>query len=190
MRLFVALDIAEDIRTRIQNFVFDFSSSAPEIRWVPPRSLHVTLKFIGAKPNESLESIKQALSSVASSPLTLNFRGYGFFPDSKRPKVFWIGVDGGESLVSLTASVERALIPASIAAENHGFRPHITLARSRANRKPHNRVNNRFRQLQEKLATSRPPEFGTMSTREFFLYESHLSAEGSNYTKIERFVFT
>jgi 2'-5' RNA ligase len=199
MRLFVALDIAEDVRTRIQDFVHDFSPSAPEIRWMHPQSLHVTLKFIGEKSNESLESIKRALSFVASPPLTLNFRGYGFSPGPKRPSIFWIGIDGGESLISLAASVEQALIPAGVTAENHRFRPHITLARSGSNRKRHNRANHHraghyradhcFRQLQEKLAAAPPPEFGTMSARDFFLYESRLSAEGSDYTKIERFVF-
>ncbi len=31
------------------------------------------------------------------------------------------------------------------------------------------------------------PEFGTMTAREFFLYESQLMRGGSRYTKIARF---
>ena len=51
MRLFVALDIDEEIRHRIARFIDGIEGFAPEARWVTPESLHVTLKFIGEQPD-------------------------------------------------------------------------------------------------------------------------------------------
>jgi 2'-5' RNA ligase len=63
MRLFVALDIDEDIRGRIIRFLDDVRELVPEARWVRPESLHVTLKFIGEKSEAEAEKIKLVLQS-------------------------------------------------------------------------------------------------------------------------------
>ena len=62
MRVFVALDIDDAIRARLELFLDGVRGFAPEARWVRPESMHVTLKFIGEKPSDSVEEIKQALS--------------------------------------------------------------------------------------------------------------------------------
>ena len=190
MRLFVALDIAADIRARIQRFVEGISGFAPEVRWVRPESLHVTLKFIGEKPDETVEKIKLALSSVRSKPLEIAFRECGFFPGAKLPRILWIGLNGGPELASLAATIDEAMFALGVPKEIHPFSPHITLARAGSGR-PHqrkdDRPNRRFERLQQKLTALSAPEFGTMTAHEFFLYESRLSAEGSHYTKIARF---
>jgi 2'-5' RNA ligase len=191
MRLFIALDAADDIRTRIERFLEGISAFAPEVRWVRPESLHVTLKFIGDQSDYGLEQIKQALSGVRCEPFQLTFRGHGFFPGPTLPRIFWIGVEGGSGLASLAAAIEEALVVTGVPKENHPFSPHITLARagSRASgRQREYRPNRSFKRLQEKLAALPSPEFGTMTACEFFLFESRLSAEGSRYKKISRIV--
>ena len=67
MRLFIALDIDDDIRERIARFVDGVRAFAPDARWAKPESLHVTLKFIGEQPEPAGEQIKQALSAIAAS---------------------------------------------------------------------------------------------------------------------------
>lgn len=190
MRLFVALDIDDHIRTRIQRFVEGISGFAQDVRWMRPESLHITLKFIGETPDKAVEAIRLALSSFRAQPVQIAFRDYGFFPGARHPRIFWIGLNGGAELVALAATVDETISPLGIPKETHPFSPHITLARTGSGA-PHNRkddrVNRRFEQLQKKLTVLSPPEFGTMTAREFFLYESRLSPEGSRYTKIERF---
>ncbi len=190
MRLFVALDIDEQVRTRIQRFVEGVSGFAPDVRWVRPESLHVTLKFIGEKPSESLETIKLTLSSVRSKPFEITFRECGFFPGAKLPRIFWIGLKAGPELASLAAAIDEVMFAIKVPKEIHAFSPHITLARAGSGT-PHSRKddhpNRRFERLQEKLKALSTPEFGTMTAHEFFLYESKLSAEGSSYTKMARF---
>ncbi len=57
-----------------------------------PESMHVTLKFIGEKSSEAVDGIKQALSAIRTGGVEISFRGYGFFPTAKAPRVFWIGI--------------------------------------------------------------------------------------------------
>jgi len=134
VRLFVALDIADDIRSRIQRFIEGVSGFAPDARWVSPESLHLTLKFIGEKPGQSMEEIKTALLSISSEPLKIAFRGNGFFPGPKHARVFWIGVEAGPQLPALAAAIDKALVPLNIPKEIHALFPHITLARAAASR--------------------------------------------------------
>jgi 2'-5' RNA ligase len=190
MRLFVAFDLDDRIRKRIQRIVEELSGLAPGARWIPPESLHITLKFIGEKPDDALQEIKAGLSSVRSKPLEIAFRGYGFFPGANRPRIFWIGLNAGPQLASLAATIDEAMFAIGVPKEIQPFDPHITLARAGSGR-PHHRKKDRlnlpFERLHQKLTALSAPEFGTMTAHEFFLYESSLSPEGSHYTKIARF---
>jgi len=165
---------------------------APDARWVRPESLHITLKFIGEKSDDDVEKIKRVLATIAADSIELNLRGYGFFPGARAPRVFWIGSEGGSKLVSLAATVDQTLAQLNIPKEEHAFNAHLTLARGgRGSGVPHKQKgdgpNHTFRRLQEKLAALPSPEFGTMTAREFFLYQSQLSPRGSKYTKLAAF---
>lgn len=191
MRLFVALDIEEGIRGRIARFMEGLHGFAPQARWLHPESLHVTLKFIGEQPPETVDQIQLALSGVRGEPITLEFRGYGFFPNPQSARVFWVGITADEGLPVLAASIDRALQTIDIPRETHAYTPHLTLARraggsGSARSRKDDRENSQFAKLQEKLAPL-TAEFGTMTAREFFLYQSTLSPKGSRYSKIARF---
>jgi 2'-5' RNA ligase len=186
MRIFVALDIDDAIRNRIERFIDGVRGFAPDARWVRAESLHVTLKFIGEKPPEVVEEIKRALSNVRSDALEIAFRGYGFFPGAKAPRVFWVGVEAGPQLATLATAVDNNTATLGIPKEEHPFSPHLTLARGGGSRAPRGHSQN-FQQLQEKLAILPTPDFGTMTAREFFLYQSQLLRGGARYSKISSF---
>lgn len=191
MRLFVALDIDDNIRTRIARFLDGIREFAPDVRWVRPESLHVTLKFIGEQSETQVGVIKQALEKIDADGFELNFRGYGFFPSVRAPRVFWIGIEGDSKLTTLAALIDAKLMELNIPKEKHAYNPHLTLSRGvggsgspRGQRS--DRPNRSFQRLQEKLSALPTPEFGTMTAREFFLFKSQLSPAGSRYTKLER----
>ncbi len=190
MRVFVALDIDDVIRARLEKFLDAVRGFAPEARWVLPESMHVTLKFIGEKPAETVEEIKQALAGIRAGAFEVSFRGYGFFPTSKSARVFWIGIMAGAPLAALAKSVDNAAATLGIPKEEHEFSPHLTLAR-RGSGAPHLRKGdgstNVFHRLQEKFAAMPESEFGTMTAREFFLYQSQPMPGGARYTKIGHF---
>ncbi|MGA9966795.1 MAG: RNA 2',3'-cyclic phosphodiesterase, partial [Terriglobales bacterium] len=127
MRIFIALDIDEAIRQRIQRFMEGVSGFAPDARWVRPESLHITLKFIGEKPNEIVEEIKRSLSGVRSESFEITFRGYGFFPTAKAARVFWVGIESGPQLSSFAKAVDDSTSALGIRKEDHPFAPHLTL---------------------------------------------------------------
>ncbi len=192
MRIFVGLNIDDAVRQRIQRFIEGVNGFAPDARWVRPESLHVTLKFIGEKPAETVEEIKRALSRVRAVPFEITFRGFGFFPTAKAARVFWVGIESGPHLPALAKAVDETTSALGIPREDHPFAPHLTLARgggrSGAPRwSKGDTANKNFQLLQEKLAALPTPDFGTMAAHEFFLYQSQLSPGGSRYTKIARF---
>lgn len=188
MRLFVALDIEPEIRQRLATFLDGVRGLAPEVRWVSVESLHLTLKFIGE--TEKLDAIRQALAAVRGRATEVAFRGTGFFPTPRAPRVFWIGIEADAHLAPLAAAVEAALEPLGVERERREFSPHLTLARTgsgRPQRMAGDRPNSSFKRLQDKLAAMPPPDFGRMTAREFFLYQSKLSPKGAQYTRLERF---
>lgn len=192
MRIFIALDIEDGIRARIQRFMDGVRGFAPDARWVRPESLHVTLKFIGEKSMDAVEEIKQALAGVRCERFDLNFRGYGFFPNPRAARVFWIGIEAGPELGKLALGVDEAVWALRIPKEAHAFSPHLTLARGGGRSgapgwRKGDGADGNFQVLQEKLTAMPVPEFGTMTAHEFFLYESKLMRGGSRYSKLARF---
>lgn len=192
MRLFVALDLQEDVLRNIYNFMQRMQPLAPDVRWVEPETLHITLKFIGEQPESRLSEIEDALSKISGVPFGVILRGCGFFPTPKSARVFWVGIQAGPELARLSSLIEDAFAPLGIAKEDRAFSPHLTLARSRGAsgapaRQRTDAPNVSFSALQEMLAAMAVPEFGTMTAREFVLYRSQLSSHGSRYLKLAHF---
>ncbi len=181
MRIFIALDIPEEIRTRLSEYIDRARPLVTDARWARVEGLHVTLKFIGEVSEARVQEIKAALASVKAAPFAVRFDGVGFFPNANAPRVFWAGVDGGNELPQLASAVDAALDKIGIAREAKPYHPHLTLAR--AGGRP-------LRALQT-LASNPPPsvipQFGEMTAREFFLYLSQTQKGGSRYTRLERF---
>src|SRR5690348_7803205 len=121
MRLFVALDITEEIRVGIGEFMDQLRGLAPDARWVSPESLHITLKFIGEKPEAMVKDLENALNGISEKSFQISFGGSGFFPTEKAARVFWIGIQSDGALARLAADIEKALVPLGIAQEKRAF---------------------------------------------------------------------
>src|SRR5438445_12671395 len=130
MRVFVALDLEEEIRNNIARFVAEVRALAPQARWISPDSLHVTLKFIGETPDSFVAEIEQALRAIRATPFGLRLRGVGFFPTFSAARVFWVGIEADPGLAQLASTIHDALAKSGIANEQRDFSPHWTLARN------------------------------------------------------------
>lgn len=181
MRLFVALDIPQDVRARISAFAERVRPLCPQARWARVEGLHVTLKFIGEISDERVPQITKALSAIKGAPFDVTFENVGFFPSAKSPRVFWIGVHAGDALSQLAFSVSESLAAIGIPREDKNYSPHLTLARTGSSRD----LDHNLKALTS-LVTSEVETFGTMTADEFFLYRSQLGRGGSTYTKMER----
>ena len=188
MRLFIGIDIPDELRNRIAEFVDQIRPHAPDARWVKPETYHITLKFIG-EYRRDLEELKTPLSTVASPQIEIAFRGCGFF-SPRNPKAFWIGIHANESLPALAAAIESTCAKLGIPAEDRAYTPHLTLARTGSGRPQDSRSDRNkpaMWQLRDAVQGIPEPDFGTMTAQAFFLYESKLSPKGAQYTKIARF---
>ena len=179
MRIFIALDIPNDIRARMIEYLERARLLAPAARWARPEALHVTLKFIGEVSDTLVRNMKTALSTVKAAPFQIMFRDAGFFPGPKSPRVFWIGVQGEQALPQLAATVDTALAKIGIAREDKGYHPHLTLARAGPA--------GSLKQLLPLVSAEAAQRFGTMTAQEFWMYRSEPQRGGSRYTKLERF---
>ena len=182
MRLFVALKIPPDVRENLGEFLAVLRALSPQPRWVRAENLHITLKFIGEVQTERLGDIRAALSAVDSGPLiTLDFRGLGFFPNEKCPRVFWAGIEASANLAQLAIDVDRALEKLGILPEKRPFSPHLTLARF----EPPGLTE----KLRAAIRENAKREFGFVAAKEFHLIESKLKPGGAEYTTAETFPF-
>ncbi len=188
MRLFVALDIDPEIRRRIAEFRDKLRPYAPDVRWVGPETFHITLQFLGE--TNKLDEIGAALQQVHATMIPLSFRGAGFFPNPKAPRVFWVGIESDDTLQELSNTISTALKPLGFLREAAPFHPHLTLARAGSGRPRPVRGEQSasgLRVVGIKLQELAPPEFGAMTAREFCLYESKLSPSGAKYTALHRY---
>ena len=180
MRLFVALELDEAVRSRTAVLLRQLEPAASQVKWVKPQSLHLTLKFIGEQPEDKLSALVEALAAVpAPGPLEVSFRGLGCFPNERHPRVFWVGVLAPPALGQLAAAVERALAPLGIEPEQRPFSPHLTLGRLRQG--------SRLWSLPLGWEAHRSEDFGHYTATELFLYQSRLSPHGAEYVKLKHF---
>jgi 2'-5' RNA ligase len=180
MRLFIAIEISPDVRAALAALLKEFRALAPQVKWVRPENMHITLKFLGETDNSKLAAIQAALSAIRSSqPVTLHFRGLGFFPNEKRAKVFWAGMEASPNLPSLAAEIDQAMHKLGFPLEDRPFSPHLTLARFQPPGLP--------RRLAAAAKESATCDFGSLVAREFHLIESKLKPAGAEYTTVQSF---
>jgi RNA 2',3'-cyclic 3'-phosphodiesterase len=182
LRLFVAIAIPSEVRDSLSVILNDLRVIAPKGKWVRTENLHVTLKFLGNADPQKLEQIEGALKTVRSSqPVTLDFRGLGFFPNEKRPRVFWGGMEASENLRPLAESIGGCLHQIGFPLEKWPFTPHLTLARFDPPGLP--------LALADAVKRHSSDNYGEAIVREFHLIESKLKSTGAEYTTIQSFPF-
>ena len=180
MRAFIAIDLPESIRAALRRTQASFRSTSPGARWTQPEGIHLTLKFLGEISDAKVKEVSQSLKNVGQfESFTVGLRGFGFFPDARRPRVFWAGVEAPASLSRLAERIEEAMRSIGFAREERAFRPHLTLARFRV---PQSQP-----ALQALLAQQGEQELGNFEVSEFFLFESKLLPQGAEYRKVEKF---
>ena len=182
MRLFVAIEIPGDIRSALAVFVKELRRTAPQAKWVRAENLHVTLKFLGETEAAKLGAIQGALDPIRSvQPVTLELHRLGFFPNERRPRVFWAGMEASANLKALAEDIDRGMHPLGFPLEERPFTPHLTLARFNPPGLPPN--------LASAVTQNSSRSFGSFTAREFHLIESKLKSTGAEYTTVQSFPF-
>jgi RNA 2',3'-cyclic 3'-phosphodiesterase len=182
VRLFVALDLPDQVRHSIAELIAKLQPKSRAARWIKPENLHITLKFIGHVGNEKLSPIQTALLSIRiAQSVELHFRGMGFFPNEHHPRAFWCGIASSPNLADLATDIDRALVPLGIEAETRPFTPHLTLARFKSDEG--------IREVVHTATDMKSTDFGAAIETNFHLYESLLKSTGAQYNRVASFPF-
>jgi 2'-5' RNA ligase len=174
MRLFAAVPISEPARGEIARLLARLREPGWPLRLVHDHGLHLTLKFFGEVPPSRLEVIEEAVRSAVpgTGALSLRLAEIGAFPNFRRPRIIWVGLDAPPALELLQDRLERLADAIGFAPEGTPFRPHVTLARVReGQRLPPDAL--------ESLAGAYEPV--PFLASELVLYESVLGRGGPRY---------
>ncbi|HEY7659695.1 MAG TPA: RNA 2',3'-cyclic phosphodiesterase [Actinomycetota bacterium] len=131
LRLFVAAEVPEDVRARVEVAVAPLRGRFPRARWVPSANQHVTMKFLGSTWPRLVEWVAARVGEVtaAGAPFEARVSGIGAFPNARRARVLWAGLDDPmDRLAALATGLEEAL-GREFAPEKRAFTPHLTVAR-------------------------------------------------------------
>ena len=131
LRLFVAIDIPDDVRALVEQGIGPIRERYPRGRWVPTRNQHVTLKFLGTTWPRLLEPVTQAVGEAAAAHRSFETRvaELGAFPSARRARVLWVALeDAAGRLAKVAASLDERLAK-DFPPEKRGFTPHLTVAR-------------------------------------------------------------
>ena len=99
------------------------------MKWARCEALHLTLKFLGDVDDAREADLRAALGQVGGRPVTVHIEGFGVFPDFRRPRIVWAGIEPDPALELLQHRVEQVFAPLGFPTEARPFRPHVTLGR-------------------------------------------------------------
>ncbi len=134
IRAFIAIEIPEQLQTVLGRVSRELTRGLTprSVRWVKPQNVHLTLRFLGDVQPDKLDHIKRGIDEVVvrTAPLTLSLDSIGCFPNTKRPRIIWIGLAGDlDQLSMLHRTIEHMLDPLGWEPERRKFHPHLTLGR-------------------------------------------------------------
>jgi 2'-5' RNA ligase len=134
MRLFLALNLPPDLRRAVWTAASPFRDTLGDANWVRDDKIHLTLKFFGEVDSSAAPAMIEAVDRLAAGHAApvVRISGAGGFPNLKRPRVLWLGVDPEARLELLHHDVELAFDKLGFELEGKAFRPHLTVGRVRS----------------------------------------------------------
>ena len=184
MRLFIAIDISEEIRESLAQIQSRLKYAGVDVKWVEPKNIHLTLKFLGEVKEEKVEEIISELDDIARTfrPFELSIKDIGAFPKIEYPRVIWVGLDkgAGESK-SLAEAIDERLSKLGFAKESRPFASHLTIGRVRSSKNKE--------ALKEKILSYDLSPMTYDLIRSITLFKSTLTPQGAIYTKLHEAKF-
>jgi len=181
MRLFVAVDVPDEIKEVISNALEGLRSGVEGVRWVKPENIHLTVKFIGDYEERKLDRLVDEVRKAAlrSPRFTALLGGCGAFSSPRKARVIWVDMrEGGEGAAVVARKVDSRLGKIGVKRENRPFRAHLTLGRLKRPKDCSDMLDRLDDDLEE---LSEMP----FDVQEIVLYRSILSSEGSTYVSLQ-----
>jgi 2'-5' RNA ligase len=179
LRCFIAVDIPVQIKSDIGDLIAVLKKYNADVKWAVHENLHVTLKFLGKTPEDLLPKMVELLSEVVLSykPFCITIYGIGVFPNTKYPRVIWVGIEDSGLLKKLQEDVENAMTSIGFKKEEREFRPHLTLGRVRSQKEMANIIH--------ELDALQTRDFGSAEINSIELMQSELRPTGAQYSCLQ-----
>lgn len=180
MRTFIAVELPENIKKRIEEVQNPLKKTDSFVSWVKPGNVHVTLKFLGEVTENRLEEIYSGTVKALSGARSFNLRlkNLGCFPNLTRPRVVWVGVDKGEEKLSeMQKRIEEELYKVGFPKEERKFSAHLTIGRVKS---PKN--------IEKLVELIEKTDFETeeVKVKEVMVMKSQLHPLGAIYTPMKK----
>jgi len=183
LRAFIAIELPGDLQIEITQLIgrLKYKAGKSSVRWVSVENIHLTLKFMGDISFSAVATIQDLLNIEVAlhQTFTLEIGRVGAFPNQKRPRVIWLGVDLPIELASLQRGIESALTKLGYPPEERPFSPHLTLGRVRENAST-----SELAALTSTLKDVKIGYLGKVSVDKIHLFRSDLKPGGSVYTRL------
>ncbi len=179
IRTFVAVRLTDDVKKCVGALAGELRALEPDVKWVETGLLHITLKFLGDIEEDATGDVLNAIETVARDMPAFDvvFSGLGAFPNTRRPRVVWAGVEkGADELVDLAGKVDDELVKIGFCKEEKTFRPHITLGRAKRGKTP--------QKLEAGIKKVSAEDLGTQTVDRVELVKSELRPTGPVYTPL------
>ncbi|MEA2735786.1 MAG: 2,3-cyclic 3-phosphodiesterase, partial [Humisphaera sp.] len=181
MRLFLAIELPEDVRDHLLVARRRLETGLPKIAYTKPENLHLTLKFLGEVEKKRVDAITESLSKISTQRMELQAAGIDCFPARGPIRIVTAAMSGTlPPLRALVDNIEQRCRFLGFEKEQRAYKPHVTLGRARPV------LSAKFRQLAADATVDLWPG-PTFAPAEFVLMDSQLSPEGSKYTTVARF---
>lgn len=177
MRLFLAIDLPENVKAELISVQKEIGSSDAKVAWESKKKLHLTLKFLGEISEEKIFKLIEKLREIKYSGFSLELDKFGVFDSYEKIRVLFVDTKPLEELRKFGQIVDAETL--DFYSRNYEFSPHITLGRVRAIK-----FKDVFINKLKKIKISKGLKFNVDS---FTLYKSILSNEGSSYEIVEKF---
>jgi 2'-5' RNA ligase len=181
LRSFIAIELPDTAKSALENIQRGFGKCGADVRWVNAENIHLTLKFLGNIKEEMVDDIVGIIESACSliNRFELKIKGLGMFPNSRSPRVLWVGISGGGDLYDLQKGIENGMASLGFAVENRSFKPHLTLGRFKS------RVG--IECLRDIVRQHEEDDYLTVHVKSVVLMRSDLQPSGPRYYKIAEF---
>jgi len=183
MRLFIAVDLSQNILNKIEEITADFKKHTPPtaLKWVETENLHLTVKFIGELQESKLQHLKDLLfqSLCHQAPFEIGVSGLGMYPTKNNPRVIWLGITGEKPLIQIHKTLDQNLAELGIKPEGRPFSPHLTIARVRKNVD-----SSAVKSIGKTVSQFTVEPLGAISIDQVQLYKSVLTPTGPIYTSL------
>ena len=193
-RTFIALKLNEALQRFLGEIISQISQELPDLRWVDPHGIHLTLAFLGELSDDQLAAAIGASEEAAQKAIPFEYRlkGLGIFGSTHQPRVIWMGVEDlpsgkvqGSPLQQVHHVLSRELELRGFEAEKRPFSPHLTLARIKQQLSPDTQQRLQ-RVLHSRLAGSSSAVY---QVNNLCVMKSELSRAGAKYTCLKESSF-